>query len=363
MESAHSALVVGASGVVGRAAVQAFAESGSRVVGWSRRAPDVGPGVAEHVDADLRDEEASASAVREIGRVDTVVYGALHETDELISGWQSRGRTDTNLEMLRHLVEPLLASGSSPHVMLLQGTKAYGSHLHDIPTPARESLPRDPHESFYWRQQDYLAELAAEGRLTYTIFRPQLVVGGSVGVATNPIAAIGAWAALCKDAGVPCGFPGGPRFVWESVDARVLAAAFVWAASTPQSTSGEIYNVTNGDVFTWRDLWPALMDALGVELGPDQPTELRSFFADHVDDWRRLAARYALRSPDLLELLGQADQAIDYYFGYGQERPRDKLVSTIKIRTAGFDGFIDTEDSFRYWLHDLQRRGYLPPAD
>ena len=49
---------------------------------------------------------------------------------------------DTNLQMLQNLLEPLLASAKGlKHVSLLQGTKAYGVHLHPIPIPARERFP------------------------------------------------------------------------------------------------------------------------------------------------------------------------------------------------------------------------------
>lgn len=43
------------------------------------------------------------------------------------------------------------------HVTPLQGTKAYGVHLHTMPIPARED--RDEFRSvpnFYWQQEDYL---------------------------------------------------------------------------------------------------------------------------------------------------------------------------------------------------------------
>ena len=38
---------------------------------------------------------------------------------------------------------PLHAVAPLRHVTLLQGTKAYGAHLHPIPIPARERAPRD----------------------------------------------------------------------------------------------------------------------------------------------------------------------------------------------------------------------------
>jgi len=40
---------------------------------------------------------------------------------------------------------------------------------------------------------------------------------------------------------------------------------------------GQHYNLTNGEVFSWRDLWPAMAEVLGVEVGPDEPLCLAEF--------------------------------------------------------------------------------------
>ena len=70
-----------------------------------------------------------------------------------------RRRCDTNLTMLRNLLDAAArARRRLRHVSLLQGTKAYGAHLHPIPVPARERCPRDPHDNFYWLQEDHVRE-------------------------------------------------------------------------------------------------------------------------------------------------------------------------------------------------------------
>ena len=79
--------------------------------------------------------------------------------------------------------------------------------------------------------------------------------------------------------GEPFGFPGGPSFVWEAADADLVADVMVWAAQSPQAAN-EAFNITNGDVFEWRNVWPALAETLGVETGPDMPTSL-------APDWDR----------------------------------------------------------------------------
>ena len=37
---------------------------------------------------------------------------------------------------------------------------------------------------------------------------------------------------------------------------------------------GQAFNITNGDVYVWRNLWPAIARSLGMEEGAPRPMEL-----------------------------------------------------------------------------------------
>jgi nucleoside-diphosphate-sugar epimerase len=196
---------------------------------------------------------------------------------------------ETNLQMLMNTIEPLsTGTNDLEHVSILQGTKAYGLHLHPIPIPARERAPRDHHENFYWLQEDYIVQRAAALGFDFTILRPQLIVGAPFGAAMNLAPVIGAYAAICAELGEPFGFPGGPSYVWEAVDARLLAKVLKWATGAPQA-KGQHFNVTNGDVFEWRNLWPMFAEVLGVRLGSDNPRTMASFLLTNADVWRGLS--------------------------------------------------------------------------
>src|SRR4051794_30047367 len=279
MSAVPKVLIAGASGVVGSAAVDAFLEDGDwEVVAASRRAPEISSGRPfEHLSVDLQDAAAARDAFGRLDDVTHVVYAALYEKPGLIPGWTERDQMETNLAMLRNVMEPLTAaSGALRHVSLLQGTKAYGVHVHPIPVPARERAPRDHHENFYWLQEDFLREAAAQHGFDWTILRPQVILGGPVGVAMNVVPVIGVYGAICRAEGLPFGFPGGPPWVWQGVDSRIVGGALLWAASAP-AAAGEIFNVTNGEVSDWRNLWPAIAETLGVEPAPDSPRTLSSF--------------------------------------------------------------------------------------
>jgi nucleoside-diphosphate-sugar epimerase len=359
----RTVLVAGASGLVGAATVDAFLDDGWDVVAVSRRKPEVfSDRPFTHLAVDLQDEAACREAFGGLTGVSHVVYTAVYEKPGLVPGWSEQDQMQTNLAMLQHLLTPLSADRDLEHVTLLQGTKAYGIHLHPMRVPGRERHPRDQHENFYWLQEDYLKAVAAERGLRWTIFRPQLIVGPNYGVVMNLPPIVGAYAAICQEEGLPFGYPGGASGAWEAVDTRLVANAIRWAATAPQA-DGQHFNLTNGEVFEWRDMWPALAAALGVEPGPDNPLSLAQFLTDKADVWDRIVAKHGLRPLSMAELVGESHHYADFCMAYGAtQTPPPAFVSTIKIKQAGFTETWDSEESFVYWLRVLQDRKVLPPA-
>jgi len=355
-------LIAGASGLVGAAAVEKFLSDGYDVIAVSRRRPEVdNTRDFVHKPLDLRDAAATRAEVEKLTNVTHVVYTAVYELPGLVPGWSERDQMDTNLAMLQNLLEPLTkASPNLRHVSLLQGTKAYGVHLHPIRVPARERFPRDQHENFYWLQEDYLKAKAAADGWAFSIWRPQLIVGPNYGVVMNLPPIIGAFAAICREEGRPFGFPGGARWVWEAVDTRLVADALAWGAQSPNAV-GETFNLTNGEVFEWRDLWPSMAEVLGMEPAPDTPVRLAEFLPAKAAVWDRIIDKHGLRRVPMSELVGESHHYADFCFAYGMDSsPPPAFVSTVKIKRAGFCGVYDTEETFRHWLTVLQDRKVLP---
>lgn len=352
----RTVVVTGAGGLIGAAAVDAFQRAGWEVVAVSRRRPD---GPVRHLAVDLRDADATQAALAGLSGVSHLVHAASYEKPDLVAGWSDREHMQTNDAMLRNVVEPLLAAGHLEHVSILQGTKAYGVHLHPIPIPAREDAPRDDHENAFFLQEDYVRGVAAAHGVSYTAFRPQLVVGSTHGVSLNVATAIGVYAAIRREEGLPFSFPGGPSFVWEAVDARIVAEALVWAAGEPRAAR-QIFNLTNGDVFEWRNLWPSFADTLGVPVGPDEPVSLTTYLRTRTDVWDSLVTRHDLKKLSLAEVVGTADQHADFAFAHGAPEGPRAFVSTVKIRQAGFTLAMHTQDSFRDAFRSLIERRILP---
>ena len=354
-------LVAGASGLVGEAALAEFAAAGWDVIAVSRRAPEP-VGAHRPLAVDLTDAEACRAAFAALSDVTHVVYAALYEKPGLIMGWREADQMETNLSMMKNLMEPLCAAAKGlKHVTLLQGTKAYGAHVKPkIPIPARERAPRDDHANFYWLQEDYLRAKAESHGFAWTIFRPQIIVGAAWGAAMNPLLALGSYAAIRRELGQTFAYTGGVTHVMEMVDPRLLGEAFLWAAEAPAARN-ETFNATNGDVYAWPEVWPAMADAFGMKQGPDEPMRLAEWLPAHADVWDCIVAREGLRPLPLLKFLGESHHYIDALTRPGVDTVAlPILVSTVKLRQAGFHACYDTEDTLRYWLNVMVDRRLLP---
>ena len=358
-------LVAGASGLVGHAACRRFADAGWEVVGVSRRPVDL-PGV-EWRGVDLLDRDACRALADGLGEVTHVVYAALQENPGLFAGWTDDELIDRNAAMARHLFDPLVERAAAlEHVSLLHGTKAYGLHHPDLGSegvrmPLRERDPLRPHRNFYFEQERYLRELRSRRSFGLTTLRPTFVYGTAPGNNMNPMVPIVAYGLVLRELGAPLHFPGAfADQIREAVDASLLADVLVWLADAPD-VDGEAFNVTNGDVFTWAGVWPAIADALGMEVGDHRPVLLSEWLPARDRVWRSIvgSGRAGSDGAGIVEYAGPNSLVYaDLVLGSAQylaglPRPEVIVNSTIKLRQAGFGGCVDTSDMFACLTREL----------
>ena len=359
--SARRVLIAGASGIVGRAAFDLFAGSpGWEAVGVSRRAPDLDVGT--HFPLDLLDREACLRTLSATSGFTHVVYAALQEKPGLVEGWFDTELMETNRRMLENLLDGVSAGGSLEHVSLLQGTKAYGAHLGRMRVPGREREARHAHENFYWLQEDLLRARARRDDFAWTVWRPPVIYGHAFGAPMNPIAPLVTYAAIAKHEGRALSWPGGRTGPVDAMDARLLARALRWGA-TAGAARDEIFNISNGDVFVWENIWSSIAAAMGMEVGDPTPLRLAESMPGKAGVWDEIVAQHALRAPGLMEFVGDSFVYLDLHLGLGREDSAPpNMLSTIKLRQAGFDGCIDSEDMIVEWIHWMQRERLIPPA-
>ena len=357
--------MAGASGLVGQGVLTVLADDPQcEVIAVSRRPPiDLCCG-ARYISAGPHRRSPLPEIFGGLSEVTHLVYTALYEKPGLVAGWLEAEQIETNDRMLRNLFEPLSgAARKLRHVTLLQGTKAYGVHVRPLVIPARENRS-EMHEqaNFYWKQEDYIRARQQGADWTWTILRPQIIFGLSLGSAMNLIPALGAYAALLREAGQPLAYPGGQGNILEAVDADLLGRVIAWAGAADNARN-EIFNVTNGDVFLWKNLWPALADMLGMEVGPDQPCALGEAMPRRAAEWDAIRRKYDLVAPDIERFGGESFHYADFCMAYGAEGfgVQPAIVSTVKLRQAGFCEAMDTEDMFRKWFREFERRRLLPP--
>jgi len=350
-ERIKTMLVVGATGVIGRRAMLHLdAAEGWRAIGVSRRKPDDRTDAA-HVSADLMDKDDCRSKLGALEDVTHVLYAAYSDRPT----WAEQ--CAPNALMLENVLNGIeAASGALERIVLMQGTKYYGSHLGPFKNPALESDPRHMPPNFYFNQQDLLMERAATRPWRWTCLRPHTVCGFAVGMPMNLVAVIGVYAAISKEFGLPLRFPGTEgcyRAVFQVTDADLLARATLWAADAP-AAADEAFNITNGDFFRWQHLWPAFADWFGMDYAPPQAIRLADFMADKEPLWREMVAKYDLMDTPFA-------QAAHWPFGdYIFNQDWDIMSDTLKARLAGFHDCEPSAAMFQRLFGELRERRFIP---
>ena len=355
-------VIAGATGLVGNAALRHFGRSADcDVVALSRRKPRELYG-ARHAPVDLTDPALCRQIGPELQGATHLVYAALYEAPNLIDGWRDPDQIRTNDLMLRNLMtvlEPV--APALRHVALLQGTKAYGVHVRPLVVPAREGRSEMYEQpNFYWAQENFLRERQQGKTWHWSILRPVLIVGEAIGGAMDLIPPLGVYAAILREQGRALDYPGGAARVTQAVDVDLLARAIAWSGEA-SAAHNEAFNVTNGDVFTWENVWPAIADALEMKPGKPEPLSLAQEYPKWIAPWDTLRHQHNLVSPGLEEFVGLSFQYADYSMRYGQTQPGPpSIVSTVKINQAGFTEMMDTEAMFRKWFAQARASRLLP---
>ena len=358
-------LVVGASGFVGGAVMDLLSASRTNtVIGLSRRRPASLPTDVTHIALDLLDEQACRQAASRLSGITHVVYAAVNETPgDLVASWTDPEHAGRNGRMFENLLDLALADNSAlQRVILMHGTKAYAAHLPNQrpPVPMRELLPRPPHDDFYFRQEDHLWARQRQANWNWTVFRAPIIVGGGLGSNLNGLLAMAVFASLRKAAGLPLSFPGSSDNlgVMEMVDVELLARAVAWSLDA-DSARNQTFNVANGDVYVWPDLWPVIAESMGMAVGAPQPQSLVEAISAQAQTWAQLAKQHDLRAPsDWREFLGESAALADFQLG---NCARTVLTSTVKIRQAGFHDCVDSALSVAGWIRRWRDEKLLPP--
>jgi nucleoside-diphosphate-sugar epimerase len=299
-----TALIVGATGIVGRNLAELLGTNSDwTVIGLARRSLEIG-GVTRGIAADLLNRES--------------VKGALHNTNPTHVFYCTWSRHETEAEncevngrMLQNLLDAVTGSPGLQHVTLVTGLKHYLGSFENYgsgkaETPFREDEPKQPGLNFYYVQEDILFSEAAKHHFSWNVQRPHTIIGYALGNVMNMGVTLAVYGSICRVFKRPFVFPGSLR-QYESptdvTDASLLAKHLAWAATT-ESAKNQAFNVVNGDIFRWRWLWPKLAQFFEVEaVGyAGQKMRLEEQMTGAASEWKAIAEKYRLRNNNVEEL-------------------------------------------------------------
>jgi nucleoside-diphosphate-sugar epimerase len=349
------AAVVGALGVIGRYIVERLVEEQDwRVIGLSRRKQPDRPRY-RHVAVDLLDAGDVERKLAALADVTHVFYAAFQAGPGDASNFASH--IAPNRDMLVNAVEAIdRASRWLERVVLVTGAKYYGVHLGPLKTPMRETDPRHMPPNYYFDQIDWLTACQRGKSWDWVELRPQTLCGFSPGTAMSILPAIAVYAAISKELGLPLRFPGRPgayETVYQVTESTHFARAALWAATEPRCAN-EAFNITNGDYFRWRNLWPKIAAVFQMPAAEPQMICLAQQMADKEPLWEEMTARHALQRFRYADLA--AWSFADYVFG----AQWDVMSDVTKSRLYGFHDVVDSEAMFVRLLRRFREERIVP---
>lgn len=347
----RTALVAGAQGIIGRNLIAELrGQGGWDIIGLSRRGGTDEEKV-RHIAVDLLDPDDTRRKLAPLTAVTHLFYAAYQDRGswaELVA---------PNVAMLTNLLDGIeTAAPGLRHVSLMQGYKVYGAHLGPFKTPARETDPPPMPPEFNVDQQR-LVEARQHGKTwSWSALRPSVVGGVALGNPMNLVVAIATYASLSKELGLPLRFPGklgAYDKLIEMTDSGLLARATIWAAGESRAAN-QAFNINNGDLFRWNDMWPKIARFFDMEVASPMPLQLSNVMADKEPLWNAMVEKHGLAPTPYKDV--SSWPFADFVFSWDY----DFFADGGKARRSGFHDYVDSEEMFLRLFADLRRRRIIP---
>jgi nucleoside-diphosphate-sugar epimerase len=347
-------LIVGPYGVLGTGVVDAVAENPRWGIATAARRPAPTyrtQAAPPHISVDLMDREGTTKAFSSLNKVTDLVFAAYVEKPTMAE------TVEPNAGMLKNTLHALAARNVPlQRIVLAGGAKSYGFSLGAFNAPAKETESRLIAPIHYHQQEDIVAEWAAKNGASWTVLRPHLVMGPSLNSPMNLVTSLATYAAMTRELGLPLRFPGtkeGWHTLQETIDAELFGRATLWALGEDKARN-EIFNVSNGDVYRWRQLWNELAAFYDLPIAEPLAMSTVSEMSEKALLWDAMVARYGLHATPYDQIANWS--FVDWMLNFREET----ILSTIKIRQAGFADCIDTHQSFRRQLTRLRNLRIVP---
>ncbi|KAH7311230.1 hypothetical protein B0I35DRAFT_411469 [Stachybotrys elegans] len=360
------------------------------------------PSNAQHISLDLLGSPSDmASSLQGIKTAEYVFFSAYLQKPSEQESW------DINGDMLQNFLDALHTAGIAStvkRIVLVTGAKQYGVHLGPVKNPMQESDPwlRENQfpPNFYYRQQDILKKFCDErnkegNKISWTVTYPNDVIGHAHGNFMNLAGALGIYVTISKELNQELTFPGSERFYtgFDSFTSASLHADFCEWAVFQDKAANQAFNVINGDVESWQNLWPKVAKHFGMKVNQNQfkqnngslsssvelnPTAPLSIYAkeagfepppgrlesnidltkwsqqDNVKKaWNKIVKRDGVREDGL-------EKATWSFLSFVLGRNYDLVMSMSKARELGWTGYEDTWVGLEKALNRLEEDKIIP---
>ncbi|PVH84975.1 NAD(P)-binding protein [Cadophora sp. DSE1049] len=372
------ALVTGGNGITGSAIIEHLARNTTREQ-WSEiivtsRSPfkvAVQDPRIRFVALDFgKDHETLADQMREL---------CAHVTHAYFSSYVHRDDfaklNKANSALFENFLKALLKIAPGlENVTLQTGGKHYNVHLGPVPSPAREEEPRRKAsiDNFYFPQEDALIAAQKGQKWTWNVIRPEAIIGHtSKPNGMNSALTFALFFIVSKELGGEAKMPTN-QIYWAGYDdvsdSRLIADLSIFVSTHPRC-GNEAFNVTNGDYFTWKYMWPRLAAYFGAKSTSDQeftkpvPTigqpqldfSLAEWAKDKREVWDRICDRTG--KPEAKATWDAGTWAFqDWVF----QRTWSATLSINKARRFGWTGHIDSYKSFTDAFQSFEEIGLIP---
>ncbi|RTE75592.1 hypothetical protein BHE90_009948 [Fusarium euwallaceae] len=363
-----SAIVTGATGILGREIVKELCsrpEEWNTIYAMSRsKKEDFGPRV-KHVHLDLTAVAETMSDDLKDVEADYVFFAAYLQQD-----------SEEESDMLNAFCKALEITGRASSIkrfVLVTGAKNYGVHLGRVKLPMQETDP------WYRILHEFCEKHSIEWNVTYS----NEVFGFAKGNFMNFASAIAIYAAVSKELGDELVFPGSEEFYTNLTvftDATLHAQFSRWAVLEPRAAN-EAFNVVNGDVESWMNLWPRVAKYFGLTVPADQflrdaplaserplaPEPPASVLAKEMGLQDRVPQSYIRQRIDLKKMvdregldLSALNKASWAFAGFAWGRNYNVVLNMTKSRKLGWTGYLDSWENLESIFETLQKEKVIP---
>lgn len=225
------------------------------------------------------------------------------------------------------------------------------------------------------------------------------MIGVAKGNFMNLSTSLALYAVVNKELTGELEFPGSETFynMFDSFSYAPLHADFqLWAASEPRC-GNQTFNVVNGDVESWANMWPKVAKRFGCKVPPRQferkTLESSQMKLAEVPPFEDIAALTGMegkiqqgvveqridlvkwsKKPEIIktwEKIAERDglekdvfeKATWDFLGFVLGRNYNIVISMSKAREYGFNGYKDTWQSFVDTFDELEKLNILPKVD